>query len=97
MNQVVFNHGFFCCIFIKKMIMFPFIYIVVPKGGLTNAEMAAVEYIRNVNPYDEVVKMSGGSSGELTLKGYHMHCLVPPLGDSGLSKWIYDEVSLFTK
>lgn len=56
--------------------------------------MAAVEYVRNVEPSAEVFKMNC-SFGELTLTGSDMNCLIRPPGESGSSKWINDQVHLY--
>ncbi|KAF3335989.1 Serine/threonine-protein [Carex littledalei] len=54
-------------------------------------EMAAVEYVRNVESSTEVVKMNG-AFGTLTLTAGDMNCLIQPTYETGHSKWINDEV-----
>ncbi|KAF3326524.1 Ulp1 protease family, C-terminal catalytic domain-containing protein [Carex littledalei] len=59
--------------------------------GLTKDEMAAVQYVRNVDPTAEIVIMNC-EIGRLTLTGDDMNCLIWPTNETGPFKWINDKV-----
>lgn len=53
--------------------------------------MAAVQYVRNVDPSAEIVIMNC-EIGPLTLTGDDMNCLIRPINETGPFKWINDKV-----
>ncbi|KAF3336781.1 Serine/threonine-protein [Carex littledalei] len=59
--------------------------------GLTKDEMAAVQYVRNIDPTAEIVIMNC-EIGRLTLTGDDMNCLIRPTNETGPFKWINDKV-----
>ncbi|KAF3330304.1 Ulp1 protease family, C-terminal catalytic domain-containing protein [Carex littledalei] len=59
--------------------------------GLTNLEMEAVQYVRNVNPSAKIVRMNS-AIGVLTLTSDDFDCLIRPTNETGTFKWINDQV-----
>ncbi|KAF3329229.1 hypothetical protein FCM35_KLT06307 [Carex littledalei] len=59
--------------------------------GLTKDEMAAVQYVRNVDPRAEIVIMNYEIE-RLTLTGDDMNCLIRPTNETSPFKWINDKV-----
>ncbi|KAF3323737.1 ubiquitin-like-specific protease 1B [Carex littledalei] len=59
--------------------------------GLSKDEIAAVQYVRNVDPSAEIVIMNC-EIGRLTMTGDDMNSLIQPTNETGPFKWINDKV-----